>query len=314
MAYFIPFQGCARRCVYCDQRVITRDASGGALSPDDVRRDLSGLGSAAEICFFGGSFARLERGAMLEYLDAVRSAPEGSLVTFSSYPGDFGGSEGADLAGVLRGYPIGTIELGVPSLDPRVLALCGRDDDPDGIKKAITLLRGEGFHIGVQVMIGLPGQTFESSMRDVGELGRLMSGESWDFRLYPCLVIRGTELEGMSVRGEYVPLSLDDAVAQSGAIIREAESLGFDVIRVGLQDSASLKDSVAGGPYHPAFGELALSEKLALDLFGENPRGPWRIESSKISQLRGHGARGAKRLAELASMPPDTVLSLIETV
>jgi histone acetyltransferase (RNA polymerase elongator complex component) len=218
------------------------------------------------------------------------------------------------LAGVLRDYPIGTIELGVPSLDPRVLARCGREDDPAGIKKAIALLRDGGFHIGVQAMIGLPGQTFESAMRDVMELGCMMSGAPWDFRLYPCLVLKGTELEGMLARGEYVPLSLDEAVAQSGAIIRAAESAGYNVIRVGLQDSATLRDSVVGGPYHPAFGELALSEKIALDLFEGSPRGPWRVESSKISHLKGHGSRGAKRLAALASMPLHAVLSMIETV
>ncbi|MDR1472130.1 MAG: radical SAM protein [Synergistaceae bacterium] len=314
-AYFIPFRGCARRCVYCDQRVITQDASGGApVSPDVVRRELSGASGALELCFFGGSFAKLERGEMTELLRAVESAPNGSVVTFSSYPGDFEGTDGAALIDVLRGFPIGTIELGVPSLDPHVLARCGRQDDPGGIKRVLTLLRDEGFRLGVQTMIGLPGQTFESAMSDIEELGRVMAGGAWDLRLYPCLVLRGTELESMSRRGGYSPLGLEDAARQSGALLRAAEAMGFNVIRVGLQDSPTLKRSVVGGPYHPAFGELALSEKLALELFEKNPRGPWRVEPYKISQLKGHGARGARRLAELASIPFRAAEALIEAI
>jgi histone acetyltransferase (RNA polymerase elongator complex component) len=267
-----------------------------------------------ELCFFGGSFARLERGLFTRFLDAIKSAPPGSSVTFSSYPGDFEGEYGEETAEILKKYPIGTIELGIPTLDPDALASCGRGDDPDAAVRVVEFLRDAGFHLGVQVMIGLPGQTDESSTRDVKRLASLMGGGMrCDFRLYPCLVLKGTELEAMFLRGEYRPLALEDAVRTSGMLLSEAESSGFDAIRVGLLESPSLKESVTAGPYHPAFGELALSEKLALELSHENPSGPWRIERRLISRMTGHGRRGIKRLAELTGMTVREVESKLST-
>jgi histone acetyltransferase (RNA polymerase elongator complex component) len=301
--------------VYCDQRIITHDASvGDEVSQSAVRDALSSMSEAVELCFFGGSFARLEPGLMMEYMRSIESAPHGSVVTFSSYPGDFNGERGKALIKALRNYPIGTIELGIPSLDPHVLEVCGRQDDAGDIKKILAALQDEGFHIGVQTMIGLPGQTFESSILDVETLGGVMYPDSWDLRIYPCLVLRGTELEAMYRRGEYLPLELDEAARQSGALLRVAERLGFNVIRVGLHDSVSLKKSVVAGPYHPAFGELARSEKLALELFEKHPKGPWTVKSAMISQLTGHGAKGLRRLAELASMPLRAAESLIKII
>lgn len=259
--------------------------------------------SPVEFCFFGGSFASVGTPRMRAFMNAVRRAPEGSVVTFSSYPGDFDGDAGLETIRVLKDYPIATIELGIPTLDPIVLKTCRRDDDPAAITRAVTRIRDNGFHLGVQMMIGLPLQTAESVTRDVRTLASMMPAQdAWHFRLYPCLVLRDTELEGMYRRGEYEPMSLEDGIRAGGAVISEAERLGFTVIRVGLPESKSLKKSVAAGPYHPAFGELAMSEKRALSLISENPGGPWRIESKALSQLTGHGGRGLRRLAEMSGV------------
>ena len=310
IAFFMPALGCARRCVYCDQNVITRDAVGhsAAVTPGRVRRGVSEAGEPVELCFFGGSFARTDISLMTEYLDAVKSAPEGSAVTFSSYPGDFDGPRGLEITDILKKYPIGTIELGVPSLDPKVLSACRRDDDADMAVRAAERLRDAGFHIGVQMMTCLPRQTGESVLRDVRTLAGIMPPRGgWDFRLYPCLVIKGTELEAMFKRGEYVPPELEEAVFTAGAVLLEAETRGFNVIRVGLTESESLRRSIAAGPYHPAFGELAMSEKQALSLSRASPRGPWSISRRDLSKLTGHGGRGIRRLSELTGMTRDDV-------
>ncbi|MDR3254523.1 MAG: radical SAM protein [Synergistaceae bacterium] len=303
LAFFIPFQGCTRRCVYCDQTAI----SGVIVPPSpeavESRVALSAPDNPIELCFFGGSFARLDLSLMESYLHAVYSAQDGSLVTFSSYPGDFSGLRGSRLIELLKRHPIGTIELGVPSLDLSVLAACGRGDDPEETKKSIMSLARAGFHLGMQTMIGLPGQSFASALEDIGTLAGLIasSGASgWDLRIYPCLVLRGTELEAMYERGEYRPLSIEEAVRQAGALLLAAERSGLNAIRVGLLDSDSLRDAVLAGPYHPSFGELALSEKLALKL-AEN-FGPLVIDKRHISRLTGHGRRGLRRLSQLTKL------------
>ncbi|MDR1884728.1 MAG: radical SAM protein [Synergistaceae bacterium] len=313
VARFIPFQGCARRCVYCDQAAITRDAGGGApIVAASVASELMAEESPVELCFFGGSFARQSRSVIAGLLDSVRSAPVGSLVSFSSYPGDFYGPGGDSLISLLHDYPIGTIELGVPSLDRGVLSACGRPEDPEDIIGAIVKLRDAGFHIGVQVMTGLPGQSYESAARDMRRIGALMGGcGPWDLRIYPCLVLKGTELEAMYRDGAYEPQSLETAVREVGALLAISERLGFKAIRVGLQGSRSLEEAVAAGPWHPAFGELALSEATALELAATAPGGPWVVDRKKISRLTGHGGRGASRLSELTGIPPEMTRHLL---
>ncbi|MDR1651326.1 MAG: radical SAM protein [Synergistaceae bacterium] len=315
IAFFIPGRGCGRRCVYCDQFAITRDGGGGRpLTPEAVRNILSGCHDPVELCFFGGSFARAGRESFVEFLESIWSAPPGSSITFSSYPGDFNGQYGGETARILKNYPIGTIELGIPSLDPDVLRKCGRDDDPDDALGILAMLRDMDFNLGVQVMIGLPSQSRESSRGDLNRIASVMGGRVWDFRLYPCLVLKGTELEAMYGRGEYRPLELEDAVRTGGRLLLEAESLGFNVIRVGLLDSRSLRESVVSGPYHPAFGELALSEKTALSMSVEHPSGPWQIDARHISRMTGHGGRGIKRLSELTGLPASETAALLQVV
>jgi histone acetyltransferase (RNA polymerase elongator complex component) len=306
VAYFLPFQGCTRRCVYCDQRAIA--GVGEVVTPEEIERALRAEPDPVELCFFGGSFAKLPRDRMAGYLGAVRAAPVGSVVTFSSYPGDFEGERGSALIETLARYPIGTIELGVPSLDPAVLRACARDDDPAAILRSAASLRDAGFHLGVQLMTGLPGQSDDSSFRDVDAIAALMpQGGAWHLRVYPCLVLRGTELEVRFWDGNYEPQPLDEAVRCVGALLLRARERGFVPIRAGLQDSGSLRASVVAGPYHPAFGELALSETMALSLVADAPNGPWRVPKHKMSQITGHGGRGLRRIAELSGLPVECV-------
>ena len=312
IAYFLPFQGCERRCVYCDQRSITGVGDVAFISPEEIAYALSTEPDPVELCFFGGSFASLPHARMTGYLDAICAAREGGVVTFSSYPGDFEGARGQALVETLARYPIGTIELGVPSLDADVLRACGRDDDPAAILCAIETLRDAGFHLGVQLMTGLPGQSGESAIRDIDAMADLMpSGAAWHLRVYPCLVLAGTELEARYRAGTYEPQSLEEAVRTAGAILLRACERGFLPIRVGLLEGGLLRDAVVAGPYHPAFGELARSEMTARALVAESPNGPWRIPKNKISQLTGHNKRGIRRMAELSGIPANQVEAVI---
>ena len=307
--FFIPFRGCTRRCIYCNQAVITGSSEESTLSPESVSQTLRQQKEPIELCFFGGSFGRLDRTLISSYLKTIRSAPHGSRITFSSYPGDFGGENGVWLIKELSMYPIGTVELGVPSLDPHVLGVCRRDDSPESVIKNIALLRDCGFHIGVQMMIGLPGQSHASSLCDIKALAALIKDRSkpWHLRIYPCLVLKGTELAALYELGEFTPLSLEAAVQQSAALLLPAEKLGFAAIRIGLLNSDSLRDAIIAGPFHPAFGELVLSEKLILRLAEESPAGPWTVETKLRSHLTGHKKRGILRLADLTALSPETV-------
>lgn len=308
--FFLPLAGCRGQCVYCDQRAITGQTT--VPSPRDVAAELDKLEEPREVCYFGGSFCRFPIERVKEYLDAVRlHAPEGSSIRFSTYPGDLSDDT---LRALVRGYPISRVELGIPTLDPAVLSACRREADPDKIIRDIELLMRDGLPIGVQMMAGLPGQSSDSSMADLRRLAMVKGGESWELRLYPCLVIRGTELERLWRSGAYRPLSVDEAAEWGGRFIDEALTLGFVPIRIGLQETLSLAAEVCAGPHHPALGELILAEADAIRMRREAPEGPWRINKREISRFTGHGAYGIRRLALHTGLSQEEVRSRIVTI
>jgi len=75
-------------------------------------------------------------------------------------------------------------------------------------------------------------------------------------------VVTNSRLAKLLKNGEYLPLSLEDAVT----LVKKAYLLfkqeGIEVIRMGLQASDDLADgsTVLAGPHHPAFGHLVYSE------------------------------------------------------
>ena len=293
LAFFLPFAGCRGQCVYCDQRAITGVAE--VPTPEDVRSVLKDITEPREICYFGGSFCRFPEDKIKEYLDCVTEcAPAGSSVRFSTYPGDLRCDA---LRSLIKQYPVSRIELGIPTLDPAVLAACRREADPEKIFEDIAVLMEDSLPIGVQMMIGLPGQRRESSLRDLTKLAARKGDERWELRLYPCLVIGGTELERLCEEGRYHPLSVEEAVSWGGEFIELALELGFIPIRIGLQETVSLAAGVKAGPHHPALGELILAEAEARRLVKLAPGGPWPVPRRDISKFRGHGGFGIKRLA-----------------
>lgn len=295
LPFFLPFGGCRGRCVYCSQSTIT-----GALdipSPEYISSILKDLNEPREICFFGGSFCRFGFSKVKEYLDSVvKFAPEGSRIRFSTYPGDLSDTSMRDL---IKTYPIACVELGIPSLDPEVLSLCKREADPEAILNDMKKIMDDSLPLGVQMMIGLPGQTKESSLSDLKKLSEVKGPISWDLRLYPCLVIEGTELENMMNRGNYFPINLDQAIKWGGILVDHALSLGFNPIRIGLQESDLLASKVKGGPHHPALGEMIASESLVRKLTRNIWTGPWVVPKEQLSKFTGHGCFGLRRLAEI---------------
>lgn len=296
--FFLPFAGCRGQCVYCNQKAITGAAS--VPSPHTVRLALEKLTEPREICYFGGSFCRFPRETVKEYLDAVvQEAPAGSTIRFSTYPGDLSDSA---MRALIKKYPVSRIELGIPTLDPAVLASCRREADPEKILNDIAVMMNDSLPVGVQMMIGLPGQSRASSLKDMEMLANLKKKDKWELRLYPCLVITGTELERMWRSGCYTPLSVFEAALWGGEFIDRAVELGFVPIRIGLQETESLAAEVLSGPHHPALGELILADADARRLVRFSGKGPWRVPRRLISRFTGHGHFGVKRLAAYAEL------------
>ena len=85
-------------------------------------------------------------------------------------------------------------------------------------------------------------------------------------RIYPVLVIKGTELAREYSAGEYTPLTIEQAVERCKQITYLFRKNKIDVIRIGLQNTNEINykeedgSQVLAGPFHPAFRQLVDSE------------------------------------------------------
>ena len=81
-------------------------------------------------------------------------------------------------------------------------------------------------------------------------------------RIYPVLVIKRTELETEFAKGEYHPITLEQAVERCKELYYFFDKKKITVIRMGLQNTdiisnpENVSSEVVAGPYHEAFGQL----------------------------------------------------------
>jgi histone acetyltransferase (RNA polymerase elongator complex component) len=262
--FFIPHSGCPHQCVFCNQKNITGQNKSAEVSsvPQTINDYLkSGMtDEPVQIAFYGGSFTALPVGTQKAYLEASRPFIESGQVKsirLSTRPD----SIDRGILALLKSYHVRTVELGVQSMDDRVLALSGRGHSAVDTVNAVKLLREEGFLVGLQLMPGLPGDSAEKFSDTVDKTIALKP----DFvRLYPTLVIKDTPLEGLYKKGRYTPLSLDEAVSLCREALIRFEQTGIEVIRIGLQPTEELgkPGTILAGPYHPAFRQLVESSIL----------------------------------------------------
>jgi histone acetyltransferase (RNA polymerase elongator complex component) len=306
---FIPNQGCPHRCVFCDQEKITaqpsRPVDGQTVRDllDLARRSPSFSGRKhREIAFYGGTFASLPEVRIRELLGAVSPYLQEGLVhsvRVSTRPD----SLDEEKAARMRELGVDTVELGAQSMDDEVLRMTRRGHRAEDTERTATLLKQQGFRVGIQLMPGLPGDsagTFSATVQKVIRIKPDM------VRLYPVVVIRGTELAQWVERGSYTPLTLEEAVGICAESCLHLEAAGIPVIRIGLMTSASLREKgqVVGGPWHESLGHLVRSEmyqrKITAFLPGQGQAKKIRIRvpSREVALLRGYRNAGLRRIEE----------------
>ncbi|HEX9022052.1 MAG TPA: radical SAM protein [Nitrospirota bacterium] len=262
--FFIPHSGCPHQCVFCNQKNITgQDApADSAAIKGKINEYLKTRkkGAAVSVAFYGGSFTALPLPVQRDYLQQVQpfiQAGEVESIRLSTRPDCITG----ETLALLKNHRVGTVELGVQSMDDRVLALSGRGHTAAHTVTAVNLLRESGFPVGLQLMAGLPG---DSPDRFRNTVEKIIGLKPAFVRLYPVLVLKGTPLERLYRIGAYAPLPLEEAVTLCREALIRFEQAGIGVIRIGLQPTAELNKpgTIAAGPYHPAFRQLVESSIL----------------------------------------------------
>lgn len=257
---FIPHLGCPNQCVFCNQRTISGVSE---FDPDNLTEIIETALSTTlpddeiEIAFFGGSFTGIDRSLMTRLLDiAYAYIREGRVMSIrcSTRP-DYINKE---ILSILKARGVKHIELGLQSTSDRVLDICKRGHTAEDEMAACKMIVDEGFELIGQMMIGLPGATLCDELETAKFI--IECGAS-GARIYPTIVFQGTELCDMACKGNYSPLSVEEAVERSAKVYSLFFENKINVIRIGLCSSENLSSDQTyySGPNHPALGEMVIN-------------------------------------------------------
>ena len=318
---FLPHAGCPFQCVYCNQHAVASapPVSGASASGrrGDERQDDGAGGERAvlssfeeqlagllkhcthpgEIAFYGGTFTAIASPVLRRILDTVTPWVERGVfdgIRFSTRPDRIT----PRVRALLAGYPVRTVELGVQSLSDAVLAASRRGYSPEAVFNAASLVRKNGWRLGIQLMAGLPGDTRERFLESVSRTAAMKPDL---VRIYPTLVLRDTPLAGLFLAGGYRPLGLDEALDWCASAYDAFLRADIPIARMGLHADRGLEKpgAVLAGPRHPAFGYLArvrwwrnrvdecLRDSGRRDAAGE--RLTLRVPACSISEVVGPG-------------------------
>jgi histone acetyltransferase (RNA polymerase elongator complex component) len=288
---FIPHMGCGHACIFCNQHTITGDA--GQPSPESIHHEIESCLKTMrqpikELAFYGGSFTGIDERLQIQYLEVAKAFQDAGAIgrirvsTRPDYIDDA-------IIERLKNYGVSLVELGCQSFDDRVLSLSKRGHDSLAIDRAVSLLKTHGLAFGVQLMYGLPG---DDDTRFLNSVDRAIALAPECVRIYPTLVIRGTELETLE---SYHAPTLEAATRASAEAVRRFSRAGIDIIRIGLQktDLIDFDAEVKDGPLHPAFGAWVMSflffEALLPEFKRLNPndRILIRVHPSQASYISG---------------------------
>ena len=251
----MPFAGCPNRCSFCDQHTITGCIN--STTPEQVRESIeialsSGgiLPSESEIAFFGGSFTAIDRDYMISLLSvALEYTDRFKGIRISTRPDCID----EEVLGIIADYRVTAIELGAQSMNDEVLRLNHRGHDSDVVRRASQLIKAHGFSLGLQMMTGLYGST---DSIDIATAEEFIDINPDTVRIYPTVVLEGTELARLWSEGTYIPPDADSAADLCASLIPMFEDAGINIIRVGLHSSETMEQKIVAGAYHPAFREL----------------------------------------------------------
>ncbi len=290
---FLPNLGCRERCVFCNQRTVAPEVPSPAEVRESIRSSLSRFPSdrrrERQIAFYGGSFTAIPKEDQSAYLKeghSFLSSGRIDSIRVSTRPDALD----EEVLSLLKKYGVKTVELGAQSMIDEVLLLSRRGHSSKDTVSAVSQLKHWGFEVGIHVMIGLPGDSFDSFFETLDQVIRLNP----DFlRIHPTLVLKEAPIEALWTEGKYSPLTLEEAIRWLKRGLLKLEKVPIPVARIGLQLTKDLEHCILAGPCHPALRQLVDSEiyfDMAVRLLDthQNERDPCFIcHPGEISSVRG---------------------------
>ena len=104
------------------------------------------------------------------------------------------------------------VELGVQTIYNEILEFCKRGHTVEDTIKATQLLKDSGLKVSYHLMPGMPGSDMEMDKKIFKEIFSNPDFMPDMVKIYPCLVIEGTELYEMWKKGLYKPYREEEAI------------------------------------------------------------------------------------------------------
>lgn len=104
---------------------------------------------------------------------------------------------------LLRRYGVTKVQLGVQSLDNKILKMIKRGHFISQIIKATQKLRDHGFKINYHLMPNLPGSTLKKDLETAEQVFSDQRFRPDTLKIYPCLVVSGSKLYHLWKRGKF---------------------------------------------------------------------------------------------------------------
>lgn len=283
---FLPHLGCQSRCIYCDQDIIT-DIGGEDLQTR-IDQVLARQKGSFEVGLYGGNIFGLKPEAvkrLFSYFDSYTSVITNFRISTKPVPLDH------ETITILKENRVTAIELGIPSFNNKILKFLNRRHTAADLKNSFSILKGEGFQVALQVMVGLPFET----MDDIRETAiSIINLKPAYIRIYPLTFIGGTPLADMYKEGEFSTITFEEAVHRAMLIYLSGLHHGVTTVKMGLTDNEVIKDRIVGGYYHPAFGFLVKSRAFYLAVTKKIKEGAIKgdvlisLNNRDIPHLLGH--------------------------
>jgi len=194
-------------------------------------------------------------------------------------------------------FGVTRVELGVQTLDDEIYHLVRRGHRVKEVIEATKLLKDNGFKVYYHWMPGLPGSTAEWDLQLFKKLFHDQEFRPDGLKIYPTLVVKGTELEGWYQAGRYKPYpgeEMIDLIARSKAqtpkyarISRVMREIPAKFIVAGLKTS-SLREEVK-----QRMKELGLEcQCIRCREYGHRSKQGWKIGEPKLKRLDYQASEG----------------------
>ncbi len=253
-----------------------------------------------QIAFYGGSFTAIPQEDQVYYLKEVQPLLRSGLIhsiRISTRPDALD----EEILSMLKEYGVKTVEIGAQSMIDEVLLLSTRGHSAEDTISAASRLRRWGFEVGLHLMIGLPGDTYDRFLQTLDQVIDLKP----DFlRIHPTLVLKGSPLEILWRAGRYSPLSLEETVFWLKKGLLKLERSSIRVARIGFSQHEELEKHLLAGPYHPALHQLIDSEiafdmaKQLLQIYPKEREAFFLCHPKEVSNLRGQRNGNILRLKD----------------